>query len=154
MAFDYSSAVPDADGIPEYQWDGPMRVDFSSTASEVTARFTYVEGLIIRAFSSLDVQLAMVSRAGDNLATPHESLTLADALGQISYVTFESQHLPTGDRLSDGGLFLLDDLDVTAATTTPDPVPEPSTLILVASAGLLIRKKLRVRSRSVARLHT
>jgi len=143
VAFDYSNAFPDP-SLPE--WMGPMRVDFASPVSEVSGRFTYDDGgLIIRAFSSLNVELAVVSRPANanNLSTPHELLTLSNSLGLISYVTFESE---SAGGL--GGQFLLDDLDFSSAQTTPTPVPEPGTLILLGSAGvLLVRKRLRGRQR-------
>jgi hypothetical protein len=119
---------------------GPMRIDFAQPVSDVGGYFTYGVPLSLKAFDSNGTVLGSASSlfssnfalSGDLGSSSNELLQLA--FGGISYVTF------AGDPA--GGSFALDDL-----TYSPDggpaPVPEPGTLLLMATGGLALVRTLR-----------
>lgn len=114
---------------------GAISIVFSALASSVGAYFTYVAPLTIAAYDAADLLIGSItSAAGDNLGSPNEFISFADAGGRISRVVI------TGDLL--GGSFTMDDLTVDSLVT----VPEPGTAALVLGAlalGALPQRRAR-----------
>jgi hypothetical protein len=122
--------------------NGPITVDFSSPVVSFGGYFTYAESLTIQAFDTSLNPLASVLSPfssndaifGDVGSSPNEFLSVGFASG-ISRVTI------TGDAL--GSSFAIDDLTYTPLSGAPSAVPEPSSLLILASTVLLIGSRIR-----------
>lgn len=111
---------------------GPMTIEFSTLMSDVGAYLTYAASLTLNFFDISNTLVGTVNSAfssnlglsGDPGSSSNELLSFTWASG-ISKVTI------TGDPL--GGSFVMDDLTLTPYTPSGDPIPEPSSLLLLAS---------------------
>jgi len=118
---------------------GPMSIDFATPVTSFGGYFTYLEPLTINAFdASSDVVGSATSDFSDNDALfgdpgsgPNEFIQVSSADG-ISSVTI------TGDPL--GGSFTLDNATI---TTIASSAPEPATVGLLLSGGILFTFLLR-----------
>ena len=122
-----------------------LRADIAGGASDVAVDIgdfnADPDGLLLRAFSSLDVLLASASLA--TLGTDESMHTLLVSAPNIAYVIFGSQ-APSAD----GSSVYADNLAFTAlAGDSITPVPEPATLILfglgVTGMGALLSRQQR-----------
>lgn len=126
---------------------GAMRLLFPSTVDSFSGHFTYVAPLVIRAFDASDTELGSVASAfGSNTAgddpinrPPGELLSLN--LLSISYLTI------TG--LTTGSSFIMDDVRFnTTPDSGPQPVPEPSSLVLLGMGVAVVINRRRKRTKS------
>jgi hypothetical protein len=122
---------------------GPMRVDILGGAYAVGGFFTYVAPLTLTAYDAANNFLGIVTSLalenyGSSGGSPNEWLQFASTTA-ISYVLFSG--------LSDGGSFTLDDFSYDPqAPISPNPVPEPTSLVLLGSGiAAVLGKQLRDR---------
>lgn len=114
---------------------GPMSITFSSPVQSFSGYFTYAEPLTLDAFSIGSTLLASATSLFSNNealsgvpgSSPNEFLQVNSPSG-ISSVTI------TGDPT--GGSFALDDATYTTGITTV--TPEPGSLALLLSGGLIL----------------
>ena len=113
---------------------GPMRLDFTGPVSSFSGFFTYVSPLTIQFFdSSANLLGEVVSLFTSNTASGGGGLPnelLSGAFAGTAFLTI------TGAEL--GGSFTLD--DVLFETTDINPVPEPSTLVLLGSGVVALMR--------------
>lgn len=121
---------------------GPITIDFTTPVFGVGAYFTYLNGL---RFTAYDINGELIGStagtwtsnladgSGDAGSNANEFLQVSSSAGLIARVTFASD--------PGGYSFVLDDLTV----DTGSPVPEPSTLALMAGAlcAALARRRSR-----------
>ena len=126
---------------------GPMLISFAAPIASFGGFFTYLAPLTLTAFDSSHNLLGSVSSgflsnlsvSGNVGSSPNEFLQLAFASG-IGFLNI------SGDL--GGGSFVMDDLTFDG-TSTPAPVPEPSTFSLMALGAAVLVRKVRA-----ARKHT
>jgi hypothetical protein len=120
---------------------GAMRIDFGLTTYDWAAYFTYTAPLTIRAWDASNNLLGIVNSAySENFVTsanaPNEQLSFA-SLGGFRSITIEGS--------ATGGSFVMDNMSYTTEDA-PNAVPEPGTMLLLASGlvttGLVARKKV------------
>lgn len=140
VSFNEQELPPKSGANVIFDSGGPMRIDFAGPIVSFAAYFTYFVPLTLQAFDASGVLLgSMVSAFASNSAlfgdagsAPNELLSLAFA--GTAYVTID------GDL--GGGSFVLDDLSFEPGAPDLEPIPEPSTLILIGTgAAVLLRKR-------------
>lgn len=116
---------------------GPIEILFGDSIIDFAARFTYVAPLTLQAFDAANNLVGTISSAfntnialsGDPGSSPNELLAVTFA-GGFSRVHIEAD--------PSGGSFTMDDISFTTSGGTPAPVPEPSTLLTMATGIVLV----------------
>ncbi len=109
---------------------GPMEILFSSPVFSVGAAFTYGTSLTFSVYDAANGLLGSVGSLGtSNLAMSGSGFAVNEILSFSSIGGAISRVVISGEGL--GGSFVMDDLTVDFGTA--NPVPEPVTLVLVAS---------------------
>jgi len=112
--------------------NGPITVTFTGSVTDVSAYLTYTAASTLQIFDS-----------SNNLVGTYNSLSISNVgsneLFSVSYAGGIDHAVFSGDPA--GGSFTLDDLSFSAGTVPS--VPEPASLLLLATGAVLLMKKVR-----------
>jgi hypothetical protein len=127
-----------------YNPNAPLTLTFSSPVSFVNGYFTYANGLVMQAYNSsnallttaqgtADLPYNWVAAPSDPIPnpSPNELIGIALSSPAITRVVISSV-----DNTLGYGAFTADDISFTGSTNNPNPVPEPSSIILLGAAFL------------------
>jgi hypothetical protein len=112
--------------------NGPITVTFAGSVTDVSAYLTYLEASTLQIFDSSNTLVGTYNSLSSSNLGSNELFSLSYA-GGISRAVF------MGDPA--GGSFTLDDLSFSAGPVSS--VPEPTSLLLLATGAVVLTKKVR-----------